>query len=68
MELAGRIAELPKVAVQSVKRAVSAGLASPLDEGLEIERREFLRVAKTEDATEGPMAFLERRRPSFSHR
>jgi enoyl-CoA hydratase/carnithine racemase len=68
MELATEVAGLPGVAVRSIKRAIAAGIGSPLGEGLERERTEFWNVAKTADAKEGPAAFLERRRPLFAHR
>jgi enoyl-CoA hydratase/carnithine racemase len=67
-ELAGRLAALPAVAVQSAKRALRQALEPGLDEGLDAERDLFLAVAASEDASEGAAAFLDKREPSFRHR
>ena len=67
LELAGRISQLPAVAVQSIKRAVAAGMSLPETEGLKVEQREFIRTTQSHDALEGAAAFLEGRRPTFSH-
>ena len=66
--LAGRLAALPAVAVQSAKRALRQALEPGLDEGLDAERELFLAVAASEDAKEGAEAFLAKREPSFRHR
>ena len=66
--LAGRIAALPAVAVQSAKRALRQALEPGLDEGLDAERELFLAVAASEDAKEGADAFLTKREPGFTHR
>ena len=66
--LAGRLAALPAVAVQSAKRALRQALEPGLDEGLDAERELFLAVSASEDAREGAEAFLAKREPSFRHR
>ncbi|HEX5192987.1 MAG TPA: enoyl-CoA hydratase-related protein [Solirubrobacteraceae bacterium] len=63
-ELAARIAALPRVAVQCIKRAVDDDLAA----GLERERALFLEAFGSEDFSEGYAAFLEKREPRFTHR
>lgn len=63
-DLAGRIAAMPRVAVQAVKRATAPGMAEALLE----ERQLFLEVARADDFAEGLAAFVERRRPVFTHR
>jgi enoyl-CoA hydratase len=65
--LAERLARLPAVAVQSAKRAVRSRLDAGIEQGLALERELFLAVARTADAAEGATAFLEKRRPQFSH-
>ncbi|MBT2523325.1 enoyl-CoA hydratase/isomerase family protein [Arthrobacter sp. ISL-28] len=68
MALANSLAELPRVAVQAAKRALRGGeSAGSLTEGLAAEGRAFTEAAASADAQEGCLAFLERRRPSFSH-
>lgn len=67
MSLAREIALRPRVAVQSAKRAVVAGAGLPLPEALAVESREFLTAAASDDSREGARAFLDRRRPQFTH-
>jgi len=63
-ELALRIAAMPRVAVQALKRATRPAL----DDALVEERSIFLEVAAAEDFSEGLAAFVERRAPVFTHR
>jgi enoyl-CoA hydratase/carnithine racemase len=67
-QLAVRIAALPALAVQAIKRAVANTTEIGLSDGLEAEREMFLRVAASRDAHEGAEAFLEKRQASFEHR
>ncbi|WP_052336416.1 enoyl-CoA hydratase/isomerase family protein [Nocardioides alkalitolerans] len=61
--LAVRIAAMPRVAVQALKRCVDPALGAALDE----ERRIFLQVAAADDFREGVAAFTEKRAPRFTH-
>jgi enoyl-CoA hydratase/carnithine racemase len=65
VELAGRLAERPPLAVACVLKAVAAGLYGGIDEGLEVEREGSRMLAQTSDAREGIIAFLEKRQPEF---
>ncbi len=67
-DTARRLASLPAVAIQSAKRAVRAGIEEGLAAGLDLERRLFLEVAHSADASEGANAFLAKRTPAFIHR
>jgi enoyl-CoA hydratase/carnithine racemase len=67
MTLARELAQRPRVAVQSAKRAIVAGAGLPLSEALPIESREFATAAASADSREGARAFLDRRRPQFTH-
>jgi enoyl-CoA hydratase/carnithine racemase len=67
LQLAGQLAASPAVAVQSIKRCVDGPGMDDLSAGLERERREFIRVFGSADFREGYTAFLEKRRPEFTH-
>lgn len=62
---ARRLAMQPLVAMAAIKKVVRDGLAMPMEEALEAERRAFMEVFQTDDAAEGIRAFLEKRRPRF---
>ncbi len=59
LELAASLAAGAVVAQALGKAAVDLGLETTLEEGLAIERRQFLAATKTEDATVGVTSFLE---------
>jgi enoyl-CoA hydratase/carnithine racemase len=66
--LAARIAALPRVAVAAVKQAVDGRAQAELAEGLEAERRLVAEAFASDDFREGARAFLEKRKPQFTHR
>lgn len=68
LELAGRVASMPPVAVAAAKHAVRSAHELPLSAGLERERHDFFLLFATEDQTEGMAAFAEKRRPSWKGR
>jgi len=57
--LAGRIAELPPLAVRCAKEAIVRGGDMSLEEGLELERKLAALVLSSEDALDGVKAFLQ---------
>ena len=65
--LAARIAANPAVAVQAIKRAVDAAGDGALEYGLAVERDAFMAAFASDDFKEGYTAFLEKRKPVFSH-
>jgi enoyl-CoA hydratase len=67
-ELAQRIAENGPLAVQSCKASLLRTSGLPLDEALQIENEYTVRVFTSEDAIEGPRAFIEKRKPVFKGR
>jgi enoyl-CoA hydratase/carnithine racemase len=64
-DLAERIASRGPLAVRAAKRAVFGGLHSGFTGGMDLERRLFREVATSEDASEGPRAFAEKRKPRY---
>ena len=68
LELGGRIAAMPAVAVMAAKAAVNFAEELPLDAGLEFERRSFYLLFDTEDQAEGMAAFAEKRVPRWKGR
>jgi enoyl-CoA hydratase len=68
LELAGRIASMPPLAVQAAKASVIAAQERPLGEGLRFARQRFEALFETEDQREGMVAFLEKRPPAWTGR
>jgi enoyl-CoA hydratase len=68
IQLAGKIAEMPRVAVRLIKDAVNKAEELPLSAGLDYEKRNFYLAFASEDKTEGMTAFVEKRKPQWKHR
>lgn len=68
LELAGKIASMPPVAVIAAKAAVNRAEELSLEAGLEFERRSFYLLFDTEDQAEGMAAFAEKRAPKWQGR
>jgi enoyl-CoA hydratase/carnithine racemase len=68
LELAQQIARGPAVAVQLAKRLICRSQEVDLDHALELAERATLIAQSTEDAKEGPRAFMEKREPVFRGR
>ena len=68
LELAGRIATMPPLAVRAAKAAILDAGRRPLDEGLIREREAFFRLFDTDDQAEGMAAFTQKRPPVWSGR
>ncbi len=66
--LANKINENGPIAVRAVKEAAYRGLEMSLDDGLRFESLITVAVTNTEDAMEGPRAFIEKRKPVFKGR
>lgn len=68
-ELATYIIEnVAPISARTAKEAAIRGLECHLDEGLRIESMLFAMIRHTEDAREGPRAFVERRKPDWKAR
>jgi enoyl-CoA hydratase len=62
------IAGMAGVALRYIQQAVNRGLNTTLEEGLHIEADLFAKVFQTEDVKEGVEAFINKRKPNFTHR
>jgi enoyl-CoA hydratase len=68
MKLAKTVAAQAPVAIRLAKDAVNAAFETSLDQGLEIERKNFFLLFATEDMREGMQAFIEKRKAEFKGR
>ncbi len=67
-KLALQIAQKAPIAVRLAKEAVLKSFDTPLEEGLQFERRNFYLLFSTDDMREGMKAFTEKRPPQFKGR
>ena len=67
-ELAATIAENGPLAVRKIKEAVRRCSGRPLEEAFKIENEIARDVMRSEDAKEGPRAFMEKRKPVYKGR
>jgi enoyl-CoA hydratase len=67
-ELARTIAENGPLAVRKIKEAVRRCSGLPLEEAFKIENQIGREVMASEDAKEGPRAFMEKRKPNYKGR
>jgi enoyl-CoA hydratase len=68
LKLATTIASFSGPALMVVKETLNRAFETPLSEGILFERREMHARFAAPDAREGIKAFLEKRKPSFTHR
>jgi enoyl-CoA hydratase/carnithine racemase len=68
LTLAGRLAELPPLAVAVAKQAIDAMPEASREAGLLVERLAYGLLAQTADAREAAAAFTEKRPPRFEGR
>jgi enoyl-CoA hydratase len=67
-ELAATIAENGPIAVRKIKEAVRRCSGRPYEDAFKIEDEIARDVIRTEDAREGPRAFIEKRKPNYKGR
>ena len=63
--LARELGKRPPIATRLIIEAVDDGLEMPIDQALAMETRSFLKVLRTEDASEGIQAFFAKREAQF---
>jgi enoyl-CoA hydratase len=67
-EIASAIAANGPIAVRAIKEGVRRAVGHPFEEGFKIENEVARPVMKSEDAREGPRAFIEKRKPVYKGR
>lgn len=68
VKLAKEVAARGPIALRLAKQAVLASFETTLEEGLEMERKNFFLLFATEDMREGMRAFIEKRKADFKGR
>jgi enoyl-CoA hydratase len=68
LEVAAEIASMPLPALMMLKESVNRAYEGPMSEGLLFERRMVHSLFATQDQKEGMAAFVEKRKPVFTHR
>lgn len=68
LKIAGQISRHSLQALSRIKKAVDEGVELSIEEGLEREADLFTEVFQTEDIREGVTAFIEKRKPVFTHK
>ena len=68
-EVLGKLRELSASALEMARRAMDLGGGTTFDSALAaVENLYLLELMKTEDASEGVKAFMEKRKPKWRHR
>lgn len=67
-EIARRLAENGPLALRKIKEVVIRSSGVPFDEAFRMENEASREIMRSEDAREGPRAFLEKRKPVFKGR
>lgn len=65
LDTAVKITQNSFSAVTKAKGAINAGADLPLEQALELEKKNFVNCFTTKDQAEGMAAFIEKRKPSF---
>jgi enoyl-CoA hydratase/carnithine racemase len=68
LEWANRICENGPLAVRASKECAIKGLDMSLENAMRLDEYLLIRLMQTEDIKEGPIAFLEKRKPEFKGR
>ena len=66
-KLAEKISRYSLQSLRRIKKSVNEGIECPLQEGLKLEAKLFREIFRTNDMKEGVNAFIEKRRPIFTH-
>nr|WP_085991192.1 enoyl-CoA hydratase [Oceanobacillus senegalensis] len=67
-QLAQKLANQSLQSLSRIKHLVNVGSELPIEEGLQLEKQLFDDLFVTKDAKEGVRAFIEKRKPVFTHK
>ncbi|MFC4024046.1 enoyl-CoA hydratase [Oceanobacillus longus] len=67
-KLAGKLSRQSLQSLSRIKQLVNVGSEQPIEAGLEMEKELFNTLFVTDDAKEGVSAFIEKRKPVFTHK
>lgn len=65
MKFCNKLSKQAPLSLRLIKEAVNKAVDSPLEEGLQLERKNFYLLFGSEDQKEGMKAFIEKRKPKF---
>lgn len=65
IKFCNKLSKQAPLSLRLIKEAVNKAVDSPLDEGLQLERKNFYLLFGSEDQKEGMKAFIEKRKPNF---
>jgi enoyl-CoA hydratase len=63
---AAKLAALPRLALEASKRVINRGMEMDITSALELEARSLAALATSHDLKEGTLAFMQKRKPSFT--
>lgn len=67
LDMAKKLCKRPAKALAYAKEAINTGIRNTLDAGCAAEQEQFARAFSTNDQKEGMRAFMEKRKPSYTH-
>jgi enoyl-CoA hydratase/carnithine racemase len=65
IEICEKIVKNAPLAIENAKKAINEGFGNDIEKGLEIEKKYYAKIVKTEDRIEGLKAFTEKRPPQY---
>lgn len=67
MTFADKLKEKSGSTLKIIKNVINEGIEAPIDKAISLEAQSFEEVFATKDAQEGVKAFVEKRKPQFTH-
>lgn len=67
LDMAQKLCKKPAKALRFAKQAINTGIRNTLEVGCAAEREQFVKAFSTNDQKEGMRAFMEKRKPVYTH-